>query len=253
LVVEGPSDARLVDRLAPKEWVTFPAGTRNAVVETVREVWKASLPRVAGLVDPDFDDYVYEARREGAPVFFYENADLEAVLILGQSFDTLLGELASAEKLARFGGVEPLRLLAVRAATELAALRRESRDRGWGLPFDSIDTAGKVHTTDLTLKAQPYCQALLDKADTAVDRSEVLSVVLAARENAPDAQSLHLAYFRGKDALAVVGVALRRAVGTCVSGVTTIDHLSRLLRLCATQELLQTAPFKEMAEFLNAS
>jgi hypothetical protein len=99
LVVEGPSDERFIQRLLPQRWALFPAGSRNIVISTLQDIEELRVDRVAGLVDQDFDGVAQAARDRDLPIYWYENADLEAFLFLSPALENVLAELASEKKL----------------------------------------------------------------------------------------------------------------------------------------------------------
>lgn len=252
LVVEGPSDARFIQRLIPERWAIFPAGTRNVVISTIEGTVALCVQRVAGLVDQDFDGLALDAHRRGLPVFWYGNADLEAVLFAGTALDSLLGELASEQKLSQYGGVQALRMKAISTALEVAALRAENVLRQWGLPFDNIDLSKKINRDDLSLKRVSYCQALAEACHVDIHH-RLLHEAMEERISSHKPKSGTIAFFSGKDALTVVGVALKSRIGSCDSGVIKMEHLARILRLSAPTNLIEYPPFPEIATMIDAA
>jgi hypothetical protein len=252
LVVEGPSDQRLIRRLFQERWAVFLAGTRNVVISTVEGAVALSLKRIAGLIDQDFDGAAAAARQRGLPIFWYENADLEAVLFTNEALDNLLGELASAQKLHSFGGVQALRLKAISTALEIAALRAENAIKRLGLPFDNVDLSKKIDRHDLSFKRSSYCQALADVCSKSVDHDS-LRQAIEERVSGDHDNSGADAFFSGKDALVVVGVALKSRVGTCDSAITKMEHLAGVLRLSAPSHFADNPPFPAIATILDVA
>jgi len=252
LIVEGPSDKRFIKRLFEERWTVFLAGTRSVVISTVEGTVALSIQRVAGLVDQDFDGVSVAAGTRGLPIFCYDNADLEAVLFTNEALENLLGELASEQKLNAFGGVHALRARAISAAIEVAALRAENALRQWALPFDKVDLSRKIDRHDLSLKRTSYCQALAEASSVDV-RHNVLEDTIEARLAGREVKSGTVTFFSGKDALTVVGVALKNRIGTCNSGVTTMDHLARILRLSAPNHFVEYPPFPDIAAVIDAA
>src|SRR5213592_1693461 len=107
LVIEGPSDRMLINRLMPSAVALFEAGTRDAVIEVAGGV--SGLDRVGCVLDRDFDDAVAAAEARGLPVFPYDDADLEAMLWWSPALDDVVAEMGSQTKVRRFGGMQAVR------------------------------------------------------------------------------------------------------------------------------------------------
>lgn len=252
LVVEGPSDERFIQRLAPGRWALFRAGTRNVVISTINEVVTLRVDRVAGLVDRDFDDVALSARERGLPIYWYDNADLEGFLFLGPAFDNMIEELSSEQKLKTYGGISVIREKAVAVAVEIAVLRTENSANKWGLPFDSIDLSKKIDRDTLSLKRTSYCQALAESDYVHVQHNSLHKAINAGLEDRESRTSRDI-FFSGKDALVVVGVALKTKIGSCDSGVTKNEHLAGVLRLSAPVELIDLPPFSDIGHLIDIS
>lgn len=250
LVVEGPSDERFIERLAPRRWAVFPAGTRNVVISTIEDVIRLHVDRVAGLVDRDFDDVVLSASGRGVPIFWYETADLEGHLVLTEAFDHLLHELASKQKLASYGGVPAVREKAISTAIEVAVLRAANCTNGWCLPFDGVDLSKKIDRDTLSLKRLSFCQALTQPDHIDVHH-DTLGQFLDAGLQQSNSGSGDEMLFSGKDVLVIVGVALKGKIGTCDGDVTKSDHLSRVLRLTAAVQIMDLPPLSEIRRMID--
>jgi hypothetical protein len=133
---------------------------------------------------------------------------------------------------------------------EIAVLRIANAANQWGLPFDGIELAKKVDT-DLGLKRRSYCQALA--ADDRVQvRLDTLHAILQ-NANGNGGENDGTIFFSGKDALVVVGVALKAKIGSCETAITKADHLTRVLRLSAPVELGTMAPFSAIGRRIDAA
>jgi hypothetical protein len=250
LVIEGPSDKRFIERLAPGQWALFPAGTRNVVISTINDVTCLCVERVAGLIDRDFDSIALKAREEGLPIFWYETADLEGFLFLDEAFGGMLNELASEQKLKSFGGISAVREKAISSAFEIAVLRAANCANEWGLPFDRVDLSRKIDRDTLALKRVSYCRALTEPTHVEVHH-HVLGQTIQIELDKGNFDAIKGSLFSGKDALAVVGVALKNKIGTCSSDVTTYDHLARVLRLTAAITLMDRPPFSDVGYLID--
>jgi hypothetical protein len=230
---EGPSDRRFVDRVLPRGSVSFfEAGTRSEVLNTAQEVAAMGVDRVAGVVDRDFDDVVAELEQGGSPVVTYDDADLEAMLWWSRALDDVLEEIGSETKLRSFGGPAAVRSVVAEIARPIQRLRRANALHGWGLPFDSLDLRQRMKVSSLEMSIQSLCDALWDP-DAGIERAELY----AAAEGFEECQcpATGRALIRGRDALAVTGVLLRRAIGSLSHQQAHPDRLSEALRLRATE------------------
>jgi len=245
LVVEGPSDKRLINRVSNKRWAVFPAGTRNNVASVVRDADALNLSRVAGLIDRDFDSHYDESKSAGLQIFTYEEADLEAVLVRGPWFEGIVDELGSEDKIRDAGGASSLRPIVIGIAGVIGIVRRENARRGWGLDFERLEFEKKVDAKSLQLAVPRLADAIAGKLDDS--QSRVLVRELLA--DASDCEDRGPASFRGRDALEVVGVAFRRVYGNTPS--LSGDTLGGTLRLHASEELFEMAPFPELVSFLG--
>lgn len=240
LVVEGRSDELLLRRIGV-EWVLFIAGTRASVVDAVTGAASIGVARVAGLVDADFDD-LRTSIDASDQVFTYEEADLEAVLVAGQWFEWLVAEHGSDRKLRSNGGAGHLRELCIDIARQVGRLRSANAAAGWGLHFDGSPLHSKVKPTTLAFNLVGYCTSLAATSGRKVTSQELVS--LTERDDA----NMRTDDFRGRDALHVTYVALRRVFGS--SQLRDPEDLARALRLAADKTLLSEPPFPSIGAAL---
>ncbi|WPF80719.1 hypothetical protein SANBI_001941 [Sanguibacter sp. 4.1] len=235
LVVEGDSDRRLLSRVFPERWVVFIAGTRDSVPTVIERLQALELRRFAGLVDRDFDSLVSTVEASGLPVFSYQEADLEAALIIGPWFELFLPEYASAEKVTNAGGADSVRQKIVNIASVVGAARRANAINSWGVDFDKLNFSRKLREKDLSFEHESFSQAVVGRVGSK-DPDAVLAE-LRACASAPGARN----GFRGKDALEVLRKGLKRVYGS-----RTIEHyedLAGALRLSANSRLEEVSPF----------
>ncbi|WP_207128100.1 DUF4435 domain-containing protein [Actinocatenispora comari] len=236
LVVEGPSDSRFLEEVLLDQCAVFPVGGRPNVLNVVREVEALNVAslRLFGILDRDFDHKIATAESEGLPIFPYENADLEAMAIVSSAFKVLVSEVASADKLHRFGGLVQLKKALYHAVEPLARLRAANAYHQWGLNFDAVDVCAKIDPDSCALKIRPYCMALVAKSsgspppvDTLVDFAQGAETI----ENPPTCPRGSRPYFRGRDLLSALAALLKRVIGTAPSSVTKPEHLEHILHV----------------------
>jgi hypothetical protein len=243
VIVEGPSDQRLLDRVAGKRWATFPAGTRDQVVVVVAETIELGVLRVSGLIDRDFDDLAEHCSSLGMPVYSFGEADLEAELVRAKYFDDVIAELASPSKLAANGGVEELRRLAITFAMLVGLVRRQNTLQGWGINFRSVELHQRIDTTDMSLKVSGLCAVASNASGGVVSAAELKAVLETEIAYPPEPGA-----FRGKDALTLVQVALKRKWGE--KRIEDWDVLPAMLRISVSEEILSYAPFVSIEELV---
>ena len=234
VIVEGPTDRLFLARILPEVALeVYVAGSRRDVLEAADDVVHLHIERVACVVDRDFDDEVSLAESRGLPVATYDNADLEAMLWFSTALDDLVQEVGSNEKLQAFGGVRALRRQTFEVLRPLSRLRRANSIYGWGLDFRNLDLQGKLNLRTLALPEQPLCDALWH-TELGLEKRLLYEATQASSNDLVCPQSGEV-LVRGRDALAVVGVALRRIIGSLRSQQAATDRIEETLRLAANE------------------
>jgi len=233
LLVEGGADTRFVTRLFGRRSISvFEGGTRSAVIDASREIHSWGLTGIACIVDRDLDDVVAIHEKSVACLVPYDDADLEGMLWNTESLESLLEELASNAKLVEFGGPDALRSQADSVLAPLTRLRAANAQNGWGLNFTELRLDRKINRTTLSLNVRSLCDALhRDDVDVC------LADLVAVAENpswSKHCPNTGRKLVRGKDALAVASVALRRLIGSRSLNEVTVDGLADRLRLAAS-------------------
>jgi hypothetical protein len=228
-VVEGDSDERIINRTVSSEIDVFRAGTRDVVVDVARSLRRFKLARIVCIVDRDFDDLVEEAESEGLQLVAYDGADLESMLVMTSAFDGLLDEVASAEKLTAFGGVDAVRSKLIELVIPMAAMRRENAVLRHGVKFDGVKLQDRLKPKDLRLNYDSVVDALR------IARSDARTAMrdAAAKGEARACPVSGLPMFRGKDALAVLSAFLWAAIATNPKADVAPNLLIKSLRLGA--------------------
>jgi hypothetical protein len=249
-VVEGTSDEHFSQRILPEGIDIFIAGTRDTVLVTAHEVRAHGLTQVACLVDRDFDDVVGKAIAAGLPVVAYDGADLECMLFMSPALHTLLREFASDVKLKSFGGPEAVRRTILELVLPVARLRRANATHRWGVNFDGVDFGDRIKVSNLRLDLGPLADALLAASlGPSTTRKDLIEA--ARTSDAPECPQSGCPMVRGKDALAALGVALRRKLGNLQKPEAHHDRLAKVLRVAADRpDLQQTIWYQRVVEAL---
>lgn len=256
VIVEGPSDARILKRAFRDEDIAyFPANTRSLALEAAETLEKWGESSFACVVDRDFDDAVTEIEKHLSSVHPYENADMEAMLSVSQAGIDLLLEIGSSEKIGKMGGVEKVALQLMSLLRPVTRLRRANVENGWGLAFDKVDLASKVDKKTMTLKVRPYCSAIFDKSESSPNVSVLVEYASGVQElsGEPACPRGSHPYFRGRDFLLVLGVALCGYCGTKRAQSVTQDSLESSLRLAGAEELRTSQWGKDLLRLIGVS
>jgi 5S rRNA maturation endonuclease (ribonuclease M5) len=240
LIVEGPSDVRILQRaFADQDIVYFPANTRSLALEAAEKLEEWRQLNFACVVDRDFDVEVEEAEKRLHSVHPYENADMEAMLAVSKAGIDLLLEIGSSDKIDKLGGVQEVIIRLMEILEPVTRLRRANAENQWGLAFDKVDLSGKIDKKSMVLKLRPYCTALHEKSEASPG---VAALVQYADGTQPLSQEPvcprgSRPYFRGRDFLVVLGAALCGYCGTKRAQSVTQENLEGSLRLAGAQEI----------------
>ncbi len=251
VIVEGGPDKRFVERLlgASHTLDIFPAGPRPELFRAAREAREMGIDRLACIVDRDFDDAVDRHRNDGLPLVAYDGADLEGMLWSTEAYDEWLSEIANEVKLAAFGGVAALREKITDSLLPLQRLRSANAHNGWGLVFDSLDLRKKASKEDLSIKLQVLCDSVWH-TDAGPTKNDVFEAAISFE--VPTCPATGHPLLRGKDAIALTAVALRRLVGSLTLQATNLEQLEAGLRLAANETHLRGSPWlHEAVAFLD--
>ncbi|MFF8472458.1 hypothetical protein [Streptomyces sp. NPDC015414] len=211
-------------------------------LEAAAKLEEWNQKNLACVVDRDFDEDVEASEQHLRSVHPYENADMEAMLAVSRAGVDLLTEIGSCEKIDKLGGVQKVALQLMMILEPVTRLRRANAENRWGIAFDAVDLSGKIDKKTMTLKLRPYCTALRESSlespnvpalATLIDHAE--GVRPLTRE--PVCPRGSKPYFRGRDFLLVLGVALCGYCGTKRAQSVTQENLESALRLAGAQEI----------------
>lgn len=219
VILEGPTD-ELVLKPHFTGAALFPADGRNNVIRAAAKLqdWGATL--VAGIVDADFE--AAEPPPLPETVTRYDQRDLEAMLIELGVLGAMLDHIGSSPKVEAAGGSVAVVSELIRVAAAITALRVMNAREGWGLNFDEVDLASKIDPHTLEFKAVGYCMALHAASETIVSIETLKGIADAA--DVDDGLGP-----RGKDVVAIAGVALRRRVGGLPAQAAGVELLTNQL------------------------
>ncbi|MBP5938728.1 DUF4435 domain-containing protein [Streptomyces acidiscabies] len=207
VILEGPSDRRILERAFRDQAVSyFVTGTRNVALEAAAQLadWKQEY--FTCIVDRDFDDVVKGEMSKNASIHPYENADLEAMLLVSKTGIDLISELGSSGKIEKHGGEAVVVSKLLEIVAPVTRLRRASFENDWRLAFDEVDLAAKIEKKDMKFKLQSYCLSLHRESPKSPGPATLENYAVGAIQprQEPSCPRGSSPYFRGRDFLAVL-------------------------------------------------
>lgn len=222
ILVEGPTDILLLKQHISPNLIFVADGKGNAL-RAVNALHNWGISGVRAVVDADFDEASSVQYPPG--VLFYEKRDLEGMLISFGVLGIVLEHQGSAAKIRKAGGATDLVERLIQAAMAVAEIRWANARESWGLRFDSVDLSSKVDRRTLRLNLNGYVAALVQASDTIASIDDVLGAVSGGNLDGRGP--------RGRDAVAIAGVALRSKVGSLPVAAVGEEVLSGQLRSSA--------------------
>ena len=221
IIVEGPTDQQLLQEHLP-DVKFFPVDGKVNVLRCLRQLNAWGIQKVIGITDRDFDGPNQIEPEIADMHMHYQGRDLEAMLIELGVLATTLEYIGSRHKLSAVGGAQQFidRLRTV--VTPIMRLRLHNMQKGWGLPFDEIDLAGKLERRTVELKLESYCAALSSHYSCDASIEEIRTAT--ADDSIDDGHGP-----RGKDIVIAAGVGLRHLVGSLQQAATGENVLAAML------------------------
>ncbi|QXE36021.1 hypothetical protein KQY30_18940 [Streptomyces sp. GMY02] len=254
VIVEGPSDERLLARSFGAKASYFSAGSRDTALEEARILHNWQQDYFTCVVDRDFDDKVHEFEGEGIAIHAYGNADLESMLSVSGVAASLIAELGSTDKIEIKGGIVNIVDHLYRLVEPMTRLRRANVENSWGLAFDGVDLRTKIDKRTLEFKLQGYCAALSDTSEGSPGQKTLLQYASGqlALEKVPTCPRGSTPYFRGRDFLAFLSVALCGYCGTRRAQSVEPEILEASLRLGGSPHIRDGAWGQELLAIVES-
>ena len=203
-----------------------------------------SFPGAVGVIDADLDRiecYSWQSSN----LIVLDTYDLEALLIKSHALERLLVERGSSEKIA--GRAKHPREELIDAAVPIGCLRLHSRRSELNLKFDGVRYERFVDRDSLQTNVQDMVREVKNRSQ----RSD-LGYDDTAREirSIEDTVNDPWLVCCGTDMVAILGIGLRKALGTNNTGAVTPDDLRRCLRLAYEwQELIASRLGRDLREW----
>jgi hypothetical protein len=243
LIVEGSADQRALQSAFDELQLTFfPVGGRNNVLSIADRLAESYLPGVVCIADADFDHEVSD-RSDQWFLVFTDNGDLDAMLFFSPALHRVLETWANEQKLRDLGGTSGLRQRICEEARVVAVLRAANAKKRLGLPFDAVDLQDIVPIRTFKVNVA----GLLDRLAMLSGKPRNV-VEEAASERCPLCAQTGEPLLNGGDCLAMVGIALRRLVGSLSKQQIADKFAERSTRLALRPGDLDETPFAARLE-----
>ncbi|MGW3416602.1 hypothetical protein [Streptomyces phaeochromogenes] len=253
VITEGPSDERTLRRAFGEGVSYFTAGTRDSALEEAQKLHDWKQEYFACIVDRDFDDMVERFENQQIPIHAYENADLEAMIAVSGAASALIEEFGSSNKIAERGGISFITEKLYEMVLPVTRLRRANVENSWGLAFDNIDLRSKVDKRSMEFKIPSYCAALSQTSDKSPGQKILMQYANGQcdLQRMPSCPRGTTPYFRGRDFLSFLSVALCGYCGTRRSQSVEPETLEATLRLDGVHRLKQSIWGRDLVDVIS--
>ena len=246
LIVEGRDDRLFFEQFVDSgDCAVQVADGESNVVEVIDILDADSFPGAVGVIDADLD------RLEGyswqsSNLIVLDTYDLEALLIKSRALERVLVELGSSEKIT--GRAKHPREELIDAAVPIGCLRLYSRrSKLLNLKFDGMQYERFVDRGSLRTNVRNMVREVKNRSQ----RSD-----LACDDTAREIRSIEdtvndpWLVCCGTDMVAILGIGLRKALGTNDAGAVKPDVLRTYLRLAYEwQELIDSRLGRDLREW----
>jgi Protein of unknown function (DUF4435) len=238
IVVEGRTDSEVFAAAFDiAKQAFFPLRGRNNVLRFADSLDPSEVPGVICIADRDFDGAALECR-DRWHIVFSDNADLESMLLGSAALERVLEAWASRSKLESFGGPTAVRSRAGSVASPMSSLRTANAAHRYGWTLSDRDLADA--TDQKTLEVNLVSLADRVARTARVTRGEIQTALETPVPACPETRA---PLTRGRDAIAIIEVALRFLIGSLSKAQVSRGLVERSLRLAVKPSDFDHAPF----------
>ena len=245
LIVEGRDDRLFFEQFVDSgDCAVQVADGKSNVVEVIDILDADSFPGAVGVIDADLD-HVEGCSWQSRNIIVLETYDLEALLVKSRALERVLVERGSSEKIT--GRTKPPREELIDAAVPIGCLRLHSRRSELTLKFDGMRYAKFVDRDSLQTDVRKLVREVKNRSqrsDLAYD--DTVQEILSIRSTVNDPWLVCC----GTDMIEILGIGLRKALGTNDAGAVKPDLLRTYLRLAyERQELIDSRLGRDLREW----
>ena len=226
MLVEGSDDRQFFEKFI--DLVTceiIVAQSKDKVVSIIQELDSRGFSGTLGVIDADFDQI--ENKQWGSRnLIILETHDLETLLIRSAALDEVLLGFGSKNKIKKFGC--NIRNTLVAAAISIGCLRLHSLRTKLDLRFQGLKYVNFIDKNTLAINHTSLVRQVLNRSRRQNHPIDDLEAAIRTIElSAPDPWQI----CTGDDLVSILGLALRKALGTNNSKDVSCEVLCRSLRL----------------------
>jgi len=225
LIVEGDTDARVWKNLVdPTKCRVEIAHNKDDAVKVLNILEKDNFAGVLAVVDADF--WILEGTVIPSPnLLLTDTHDLETMLLKSPALEKVLAEHGSEEKIKDFA--KDIRQTLLERAKVIGYLRWASLKFNYCLKFEDLNFNNFLKKT-LALNESDLIKTVKDKSQKqGLDEQEIRAKMDSLKTDAQDMWYVCC----GHDMIAILSIALCKALGSCNSKTVEPNVLEQNLRL----------------------
>ena len=226
LIVEGDTDARVWKNLVDSTKCHVEnADNKDKAVKVLNILEQHNFAGVLAVVDADFD--ILEGTVSVSPnLLSTDTHDLETMLLKSPAFEKVLAEHGSEEKIQLFA--KDIRQTLLESAKIIGYLRWASLKFNYCLTFEGLDFKKFVDEKTLVLNKSDLIKTVKNKSQKlGLDDREIQQNMDSLKTDAQDMWYICC----GHDLIAILSIALCKALGSCNSQKVEPNVLEQNLRL----------------------
>ncbi|WP_341732813.1 DUF4435 domain-containing protein [Microcoleus sp. EPA2] len=226
LIAEGDTDARVWKNLVDSTKCRVEiAHNKNNAVKVLNILERDNFAGVLGVVDADFD--ILEGTVPLSPnLLFTDTHDLETMLLKSPALEKVLLEHGSEDKIKGFG--KDVRQTLLESARIIGYLRWASLKFDYCLRFEDLAFNKFINKETLALNESDLMKAVKNNSQQpGLNETEVKTKMDSLKTNAHDMWYICC----GHDMIAILSIALCKALGSCNSKQVESNVLEKDLRL----------------------
>jgi hypothetical protein len=246
LFLEGESDAKVYGGFTDSAFCQIiVARNKESVIATCEILHRDLFAGFLGIVDADYDNLLGVTPPLKA-ILFTDWHDCECMMLRGAAFDKILRELASRQKLESWCSKYTcnLREHLLQESAKIGSLLLHSIKAGLSLKFSNLEVKEFVDPGSLRIIPISLVKHVKNKSSRQeLPDQPLLDVVMTEKAITDDLWQI----VRGHDLVAILGQALRSALGNCQAQDVTQDRLELYLRVAyPSQEFVITKLFQNI-------
>lgn len=245
LLVEGHADAVFFkDRIAENCEIIVTRGRKKAL-DTVQILATNGVLGFVAVIDADYG-FIFGETIDHTRVLLYDHRDLEMMLLISPAFDKVLAEYGSESKIGKLEsttGRSTLEMV-IGGTRALGSLRVVSFREQLGLRFDGLRFSGFMDEKTLAIDLGKMVDTVLNHSQAHTLKRETVDRL---RMELDSEGHLDVAICAGHDAIQILALGLRKAIGNQASTVSNEEAIERAFRLAYESEyFLRTALYQSI-------